>query len=213
MIPMSLQELHSRLFPIDYDDLFFQKAVRSQDRIFSWAAIACDAVTGNSQLVGFVTARCLQLHECDTTDRDFMGLTSRHAEQRPVVYVLTLGVTETLRGQGVGRCLLGFVHQHGISVGAAMIFLHVISYNTAAIQLYGRMLYKCVGQLHSFYFIQSGRQPIQGQQYFDAYLYVLSLPTPWAPPRGPWDSVVDYAAAPFRWSLGRFNECLPWHSR
>lgn len=34
-----LQELHAGLFPLNYDVMFFQKAVRGHDDIFSWAAV------------------------------------------------------------------------------------------------------------------------------------------------------------------------------
>ena len=39
------------------------------------------------------------------------------------------------------------------------IFLHVIMYNTAAIRLYDRSHFQCMGRLANFYYIASGRQP------------------------------------------------------
>lgn len=34
-----LQQLHAALFPLNYETVFFQKAVRGHDNIFSWAAL------------------------------------------------------------------------------------------------------------------------------------------------------------------------------
>ena len=39
-----LQRLHAALFPINYEMVFFQKAVRGHDNIFSWAALQTCAI-------------------------------------------------------------------------------------------------------------------------------------------------------------------------
>ena len=41
-----LQRLHAALFPINYEMVFFQKAVRGHDNIFSWAALQTCAFAG-----------------------------------------------------------------------------------------------------------------------------------------------------------------------
>jgi len=34
-----LQQLHAALFPLNYEEVFFQKAVRGHDNIFSWCGV------------------------------------------------------------------------------------------------------------------------------------------------------------------------------
>lgn len=44
------------------------------------------------------------------------------------------------------------------------MFLHVITYNTAAMSLYSRQGFSCVAKLRGFYFIATGRTPDPQQQ-------------------------------------------------
>lgn len=44
------------------------------------------------------------------------------------------------------------------------VFLHVITYNTAAMSLYSRQGFSCVAKLRGFYFIATGRTPDPQQQ-------------------------------------------------
>jgi hypothetical protein len=44
------------------------------------------------------------------------------------------------------------------------VFLHVITYNTAAMALYSRQRFSCVAKLRAFYYIATGRTPDPQQQ-------------------------------------------------
>lgn len=44
------------------------------------------------------------------------------------------------------------------------VFLHVITYNTAAMSLYSRQGFNCVAKLSAFYWIATGRTPDPHQQ-------------------------------------------------
>jgi ribosomal protein S18 acetylase RimI-like enzyme len=44
------------------------------------------------------------------------------------------------------------------------VFLHVITYNTAAMSLYSRQGFCCVAKLRAFYYIATGRTPDPQQQ-------------------------------------------------
>lgn len=64
-------------------------------------------------------------------------------------------------------------------------------------------------------------QVTPSQQFYDAYLYALFLPTATWPPyavaavagqHGPWDAL-SVAAAPLRQAWGRINACMPWFCR
>ncbi|PNH01292.1 hypothetical protein TSOC_012830 [Tetrabaena socialis] len=129
---------------------------------------------GRDHLVGFVTARLVYLYECDpmaaqrggaqhstaagrvfavpsTADREMLGLSAKSLDGQAAVYVLTLGVVPGCRGCGIARSLLGLVHQHAVGMRCRAIFLHVISYNDAAMRLYGGSGYQAMAQLPNFY--------------------------------------------------------------
>jgi hypothetical protein len=53
------------------------------------------------------------------------------------------------------------------------VFLHVITYNTAAMSLYMHAGFQCMARLSNFYHIATGRQPDPATVVYDAYLYVL----------------------------------------
>lgn len=48
------------------------------------------------------------------------------------------------------------------------VFLHVITYNTAAMSLYSRQGFCCVAKLRAFYYIATGRTPDPQQQVREA---------------------------------------------
>ncbi|GLI62087.1 hypothetical protein VaNZ11_004668 [Volvox africanus] len=206
----ALKAIHRELFPIDYEEVFFRKAVAGEDRVFSWAAVHSEY--GRDYLVGFVTARVVYLYECDPLDRQVMGLAPKCLDGDGTVYVLTLGVVPPCRQCGIARSLLGLVHQHASRLRCRAIFLHVISYNDAAMRLYGTSGYQAMARLPNFYHLVTGRQPNPDQSWFDAFLYALFIPPsgPELSPAVQWaGGVLGAAVAPFRSMLGTFNVCIP----
>ena len=61
------------------------------------------------ELIGFITARICLLHECNPTDRALLNLNSARLDGQSVLYILTLGVLESVRQQGIGSALLRIV--------------------------------------------------------------------------------------------------------
>lgn len=59
---------------------------------------------------------------------------------------------------------------------ARVIFLHVITYNKAAVHLYNQCKYCCVANLEDFYSIRSGRQPDPNRIQWDAFLFSKFVP-------------------------------------
>lgn len=120
---------------------------------------------------------------------DLIRYDSSRSDQT-LVYILTLGVVESYRNFGIGRCLLltafaywfiGTCHDILLSPSASALirevtryaktiptcraaYLHVISYNTPAMYLYKKMSFTCVRRLYGFYVIHG--------QHYDAYLFV-----------------------------------------
>lgn len=86
-----------------------------------------------------------------------------------LAYILTLGVAEGFRRRGLGRELLNQLIRH---VDANMpqiraLYLHVVTYNEAAIQLYESMRFSSIAQFNAFY-------TLHGKLY-DSYLYALYM--------------------------------------
>ncbi|KXZ49307.1 hypothetical protein GPECTOR_22g901 [Gonium pectorale] len=160
----ALKAVHRDLFPIDYEEIFFRKAVVGEDRVFSWVAVHSEY--GVEHLVGFVTARLVYLYECDPVDRTALGLASHALDGHSSVYVLTLGVVPGCRHCGVAKALLRLVGQHAARLRCRAIFLHVISYNDAAMRLYGGAGYQAMARLPNFYHLSTGRQPNPEQSWY-----------------------------------------------
>ncbi|GIM03084.1 hypothetical protein Vretimale_7887 [Volvox reticuliferus] len=139
-------------------------------RVFTWAAVHSEY--GRDYLVGFVTARVVYLYECDPMDRQVMSLASKCLDGDGTVYVLTLGVVPACRQCGIARSLLGLVHQHASRLRCRAIFLHVISYNDAAMRLYGTSGYQVMARLPNFYHLVRGKIP-----FVTGYCFIRRHPT------------------------------------
>ncbi|CAD7697320.1 unnamed protein product [Ostreobium quekettii] len=203
---VALRAAHVDLFPIDYDDSFFDKAVNGLTRIISYAAV--DYSSGSEKLVGFVTARVLPLVEVDPMDRRHMGLDHSSLNGLRVVYILTLGVLPEYQRLGIATKLIDWLEDCAACMGASVVFLHVISYNQAAMLLYQKSCFRCVACMENFYCIRSGRQINPNQTRYDAYLFMKWVGEELHKP-GPWEGAI----APFRHAFAQWNACLPWLCR
>lgn len=214
----ALKYLHDALFPIDYHESFFTRAVRG-DGIVGWAAVlpqseaperlpdATTVFVGNEQIVGFITGRAFSVREIPPTDRRLLGLDAPEHDETMIFYILTLGVAEAFRKQGIARSLLDRIEAHAAQTGCIAMYLHVISYNEAATKFYSRAGFSCVAELPNFYHIQTGRALYADVKNYDAYIYIKEIKTPAAesPPH-------SYIAATSIWDLwSEFTMvCLPF---
>ncbi|XP_028753334.1 histone acetyltransferase MCC1 isoform X1 [Neltuma alba] len=158
----TIEHLHGKLFPIRYESLFFQDVVNGHD-IVSWGAVDRSRPEGQKdELIGFVTARIVLAKESEIVD--ILGYDSSKSDQT-LIYILTLGVVEAYRNLGIASSLIREVIKYASSIPTCRaVYLHVISYNNAAIFLYKKMSFKCVRRLQGFYFING--------QHHDSYLFV-----------------------------------------
>ncbi|KAJ4828106.1 Histone acetyltransferase mcc1 [Turnera subulata] len=177
-----LEKIHADVFPIRYESEFFQNVVNERD-IVSWAAVDCSRPNdNNNELIGFVTARIVLAKESEVGLLRFkegttmvpqapaaqIGDLLRYDPSRPdqtLVYILTLGVVEAYRNRGIATSLIREVIKYAASISTCRaVYLHVISYNIAAIHLYKKMSFKCIRRLQGFYLING--------QHYDSYLFV-----------------------------------------
>ncbi|CAJ1926423.1 unnamed protein product [Sphenostylis stenocarpa] len=157
-----LEHIHGRLFPIRYESTFFHDVVNGRD-IVSWGAVDSSRSDGRSdELIGFVTARIVLAKESEIVD--MLGYDSAKCDQT-LVYVLTLGVVEAYRSLGIASSLIREVIKYASSIPTCRaVYLHVISYNNPAINLYQKMSFKCVRRLQGFYLING--------QHYDSFLFL-----------------------------------------
>jgi ribosomal protein S18 acetylase RimI-like enzyme len=171
-----LQRLHAALFPINYEMVFFQKAVRGHDNIFSWAAMQTDTAGRERGMMGFITARVALLAEADPADRKLMRLDSPALDKEPVVYLLTIGTVPTLQRKGIASDLLRLVERRAGELSCRAVYLHVLAqFNAPAIAFYHRHGFWEASLLKGFYKISTGRQPDPQRTEYDALLLVHLL--------------------------------------
>ena len=119
-----------------------------------------------------------------------LGYDSSKSDQT-LIYILMLGVVDAYRNLGIGMRFFHFnlvwvlggivcgqisawpaasslireVIKYASSIPTCRaVYLHVISYNNAAIFLYKKMSFKCIRRLQGFYLING--------QHYDSYLFV-----------------------------------------
>eukprot|EP00240_Pyramimonas_obovata_P012388 CAMPEP_0118944846 /NCGR_PEP_ID=MMETSP1169-20130426/41125_1 /TAXON_ID=36882 /ORGANISM="Pyramimonas obovata, Strain CCMP722" /LENGTH=110 /DNA_ID=CAMNT_0006890419 /DNA_START=62 /DNA_END=390 /DNA_ORIENTATION=- len=68
-----LKEAHTQLFPIDYEQDFYHKAVQGLDCIFSWVAVVEDMELGGERLVGFITVKMQNVNDEIEADQELLG--------------------------------------------------------------------------------------------------------------------------------------------
>jgi len=202
----SLQSAHYEMFPVDYEESFFQRVATGQDGLQNLMAVNRDS-QGNEAIIGFITARAFRLYECDPVDRALLGLGHRLLDHDTVFYILTLGVSPPFRKRGIGAKLVQWVIQHAQETCCRAIYLHVIDYNHAAMALYRREHFQQVACRDNFYHITSGRQPEPSKEVYHAYLYAHVMDT--TIHHTPLNMLL-LAVTPLRGVFDFVHSCLPW---
>ncbi|KAF8571517.1 hypothetical protein P879_03465 [Paragonimus westermani] len=92
-----LQLLYKECFPVTYPDSWFQDLI-TNPVLMSYVAIS------NDRIVGVLVAKIVPLEDCSPGDRKILDTCfPLHSN---VAYILSLGVTETYRSQGIASHLL-----------------------------------------------------------------------------------------------------------
>lgn len=168
--------LHTEWFPVSYDDGFYRKSV--QGDLFSIAASHSDA--GREDIVAIATMSTAPEHYRDDLPHvlgvqddapafnNAIDMEQGTADEHGVLaYIMTLGVIDGFRRRGLAseilRQSIRYVEEEKPQVRA--VYLHVVTYNTAAIQLYESMNFTRIGHFPGFY-------NLHGQPY-DSYLYAF----------------------------------------
>lgn len=105
----------------------------------------------SEHIVGFAIVKCLLVRQLDLKTRNLLDLTKTADDNKTVLYIMTLGVSEECRRQGFAKYLLHIITQHANTVGCTTVFLHVAMFNTAALNLYKSIGFKELAVLPAFY--------------------------------------------------------------
>lgn len=119
-------------------------------QIFIISAPDCiRAYTPSAVLTG-CAVRCVELLSLACC----VALLCRLLDQEDIIYILTLGVTEQYRHLGVASQLIQKVIQYAQGRLCRAVYLHVIDYNEAALNLYARNQFELLASLRNFYHIE-----------------------------------------------------------
>jgi len=148
-------------FPIDYPDTWYQE-ITSNPRFYALAA------TLQARIVGLIVAETKELGQLAKEDRSILASCFRKGTK--VGYILSLGVREDLRKQGIASLLLENLISHltadAFSVVKAL-YLHVLTTNCQAIAFYEHRGFIVHSFLPYYYSIKGKRK--------DGFTYVLYL--------------------------------------
>lgn len=180
----SLKRLHDEIFPVNYDDAFFDAAAHRKNGVLGWAACVlpheahrnCVETDGNSNddvVVGFITVRELVgVDEIPSGDCVLLGMDKNMIHDVRICYILTLGVAAAYRQQGIASQLLNLLENYAYQNGCQAIYLHVIDYNDVAKNFYTNSGFEKVVTLHKFYHIATGRAKFPDVTEYDAAVFV-----------------------------------------
>ena len=149
-------------FPIEYPDTWYQE-ITSNPRFFSLAA------TLSGSIAGLIVAETKELGQLAKEDRTLLANCFRGPTSK-VCYILSLGVSQQVRKQGIASLLLEQLIAHLTSDPASPVralYLHVLTTNSQAISFYEHRGFQVHSFLPYYYAIKGKRK--------DGYTHVLYL--------------------------------------
>eukprot|EP00747_Dinoflagellata_sp_TGD_P170279 gnl/TRDRNA2_/TRDRNA2_201427_c0_seq1.p1 gnl/TRDRNA2_/TRDRNA2_201427_c0~~gnl/TRDRNA2_/TRDRNA2_201427_c0_seq1.p1 ORF type:complete len:319 (-),score=18.60 gnl/TRDRNA2_/TRDRNA2_201427_c0_seq1:43-945(-) len=180
--------LHREWFPVAYDEAFYNKSVKGE--IFTMAATHISrngAGEEEEDILGIVTFSTSSEHHSREDIISVLGTDCANACERRrreeeslnggesgvstgcVAYILTLGVIDGFRRRGLASRLLenSIAHVSRQMPHVQAVYLHVVTYNEAAIRLYEANRFVCLARFPNFY-------NLHGSPY-DSFLYATYI--------------------------------------
>lgn len=156
-----VKNLCTEWFPIEYPDNWYRD-VTSNEKFFSLAAIY------DRKIIGLIIAEIKAHVNCKQEDHNILSPHFPIATQ--VAYILSLGVVQNYRRNGIASLLLENLISYLTAADESWckaIYLHVLTSNSSAIRFYERRSFQMHSYLPYYYSIQG--------KHKDGYLYVLYL--------------------------------------
>ncbi|KAJ1453911.1 acyl-CoA N-acyltransferase [Pelagophyceae sp. CCMP2097] len=136
-------------------------------------------------IIGLVTAQLTTTAACGDSESLFQPACEFDEEACDrVVYVLTLGTHDAFRRRGLAKALLTeCIDWASHTVGCGVVYLHVITYNTAAILFYQQHGFVRLCHIDAYYRIDEKKY---GCFVYAHYLPGAKYPAGWKPPEQSW---------------------------
>lgn len=203
--------LHQEWFPVSYDKDFYNMSVSGS--LYSLVAVVppenADS-TEEENILGMITISTYCEHhkeaishvlgaDCEQSCRQSRADGAEEGRASgSLAYILTLGIAENFRRRGLAKELIqrSVAHVEKNLPMVQAVFLHVVTYNTAAIQLYESSQFLRIEYFPHFYFLHG--------KHYDSYLYAQYLHGA----RPPWKwRMRSFASA---WSRWVFSYWMAW---
>ena len=161
-----IQRLHEDWFPVRYKKEFFDDVVDNKMKgldhpLFSRVAVVAGSARSD-RIVGCIVGSFVETARCNSRTRELLVPNPvRHVR---MFYIMTLGVVEEFRGKGLASSLVGECSRMvEKDATCGVLYLHVITYNRAAIEFYEKLGFYQVEEIEDYY-------EIDGEKY-NCFLY------------------------------------------
>ncbi|ESO87196.1 hypothetical protein LOTGIDRAFT_210596 [Lottia gigantea] len=164
-----VKRLCAEWFPIDYPDSWYDD-ITSSSRFFSLAA------TYHSRIIGLIVAEIKPKVKLNKEDSDILATCFPPTVQ--VAYILSLGVVEEFRRNGIASLLLDSLLSHLTTkefYNCKAVYLHVLESNGDALRFYERRNFRPHSFLPYYYFIQG-----KSRHGYSYVLYTNGGQPPWS---------------------------------
>jgi ribosomal protein S18 acetylase RimI-like enzyme len=131
-----VMNLHREWFPIEYTEQYFKDIIDNKNN--SYISIAATYLLNNNEenILGLILAECKEERHYNSQVPEGLRKTSWINNKYKYIYIMTLGVVDECRGIGFAGLLLNKLITEVRKVNSAVLYLHVVDYNTTAIKYY-----------------------------------------------------------------------------
>lgn len=163
-----VQQLHEEWFPVRYEESFYEELVYNtmhNEPLYTCVAVRKDlaaAEKGEEDIVACAIGSFLKATRLSgNMQKILIQDNTRHSK---LFYLMTLGTVKDYRGHGLGQqMVLKCIEQVHRDVQCGALYLHVITYNNAAIRLYEKLGFSRVTEIPNYYKIHD--------ENYNCYLY------------------------------------------
>lgn len=153
-----LKQLHSKWFPVEYPNSWYNDITTNTDRYITIAAIK------HGSIIGLIVTEVRESKSCSP---DEIALLDRvQLKDSTLTYIMTLGVRQEYRRQGIATILVKEVLSRlKTARDVKGVYLHVLASNKQAIKFYESLGFNCCEFIPHYYTIMGHFQ--------NAYCYIL----------------------------------------
>ena len=166
-----IQRLHEDWFPVRYQEEFFNDVVHNKMKGLDHPLYSCVAVrvpnndagsARSERIVGCIVGSFVEVARCNSKSVELLVPNpQRHSR---MFYIMTLGVVKDYRGKGLASSLVGECSRMiEEDATCGVLYLHVITYNKAAIEFYKKLGFYQVEEIQDYYIID--------EKKYDSFLY------------------------------------------